>query len=178
MHRHSIIYPLWNVPEAHSAVLSSRQEDVSGGVSSQSPDRTIHVTVHQNVTSCVLFTNLNDLSIPSAYENLPLNNQGGGHREPYDRSGKIASLIFLTTASWFLLALETSCMYISMYLFIYFLFLHKFKKYYLHSSTAILNIYLSIYTSNIQKFFFKGWIYLNKTTVKQLFYEELHLNPN
>lgn len=62
-------------------------------MSTKSPDRTVHVAVNQDVTCCILLTNLNDLSIPCAYKDLPLKNQARGHRVTYRHWSNLGSHI-------------------------------------------------------------------------------------
>lgn len=66
---------LWDVPQTNSAILCRRQKYVSGGMSAQSPDRSVHVSVHQDVARCVLLSYFDDLRIPGPHEDFTLSNQ-------------------------------------------------------------------------------------------------------
>lgn len=70
---------LWDVPQTHCAVLCSRQEDVSGGMGAQSPDRSVHVSVHQDVARCILLSYFNDLCIPGPHKDFTLTQETAKH---------------------------------------------------------------------------------------------------
>lgn len=63
---------LWDVPQTNSAILCRGQEHVSGGVRAQAADRSVHVSVHQDVARCVLLSYFNDLCIPGSHEDFTL----------------------------------------------------------------------------------------------------------
>lgn len=63
---------LWDVPQTNSAVLCCRQKHVSGGMGAQAPDRSVHVSVHQDVARCILLSYFDDLGIPGPHEDLTL----------------------------------------------------------------------------------------------------------
>lgn len=65
----------WDVPQTNGAVLCRRQKHVSGGMRAQSPDGSVHVSVHQDVARCILLSYFNDLRIPGPHKDFPLTQQ-------------------------------------------------------------------------------------------------------
>lgn len=63
---------LRDVPQANCAILCSWQKYISRGMCSQSPNRPIHVSIHQDVTRRVLLTYFDDLCIPCPHKDFTL----------------------------------------------------------------------------------------------------------
>lgn len=63
---------LWDVPQTNSAILCRRQEYISGGMGAQAPDRSVHMSVHQDVARCILLSYFNDLCIPGPHKDFTL----------------------------------------------------------------------------------------------------------
>lgn len=63
---------LCDVPKTYSAILCSRQKYFSGRMSSQAPNWSIHVSVHQDVARCILLSYFNDLRIPGPHKDFTL----------------------------------------------------------------------------------------------------------
>lgn len=66
---------LWDVPQTNSAILCRRQKHVSGRMCSQAPDRSVHVSVHQDVARCIFLSYFDDLCIPGPHEDFTLTQQ-------------------------------------------------------------------------------------------------------
>lgn len=80
---------LWDVPQPHGTVLCSRQKHVSGRMRAQTPDRPVHVSIHQDVARCILLPDLNDLRIPGSDKDFPLTEQRAHARQNTEsRPGK------------------------------------------------------------------------------------------
>lgn len=66
---------LWDVPQTNSAILRRRQKHVSGGVGAQAPNRSVHMSVHQDVACCILLSYLDDFCIPGSHKDFTLTEQ-------------------------------------------------------------------------------------------------------
>lgn len=66
---------LWDVPQTNGSILCRRQKNIPGGVGAQTPDRSVHVSVHQDVARCILLSHFNDLCVPGPHQDFTLTKQ-------------------------------------------------------------------------------------------------------
>lgn len=66
---------LWDVPQTNGSILCCRQKYVPGGVGAQAPDRSVHVSIYQDVARCIFLSDFDDLCVPGAHQDFTLTQQ-------------------------------------------------------------------------------------------------------